>query len=247
MSAPQLPEDCQGALTDGGGARSPLKSDQLKTLRHAFGQVPDPRRPQSRRHPLTAMLTLIALGLLMGGRDMLNIWRKVAKLDDKQRAAIGLKVRHKQSGRLKMPGYDALNDLMNAIDPHAYAAALTAWLQANSGILPRSLALDGKSIGDGKCGMIVTLCRHEDGRPVAMIPATGKKEDCEVSEARALLADPAVRLENALVTADPLHNKEPTLRLVVEKGGDYLIGTKPNTSRRLNAVDAALDGTPFLT
>jgi hypothetical protein len=247
MSAPQLPEDCQGALTDGGGARSPLKSDQLKTLRHAFGQVPDPRRPQSRRHPLTAMLTLIALGLLMGGRDMLNIWRKVAKLDDKQRAAIGLKVRHKQSGRLKMPGYDALNDLMNAIDPHAYAAALTAWLQANSGILPRSLALDGKSIGDGKCGMIVTLCRHEDGRPVAMIPATGKKEDCEVSEARALLADPAVRLENALVTADPLHNKEPTLRVIVEKGGDSLIGTKGNTSNRFDAVEKALEGTPFLT
>jgi hypothetical protein len=54
-----------------------------------------------------------------------------------------------------MPGYDALNDLMNAIDPKAYAAALTGWLQANSGILPRSLAIDGKSIGDGKCGMIL--------------------------------------------------------------------------------------------
>jgi hypothetical protein len=24
--------------------------------------------------------------------------------------------------------------------------------------------------------MIVTLCRHEDGRPVAMIPATGKRK-----------------------------------------------------------------------
>ena len=53
--------------------------------------------------------------------------------------------------------YDALNDLFNAIDPRAYSAALTEWLQANSGILPLSLALDGKSIGDGKCGMIVTL------------------------------------------------------------------------------------------
>lgn len=101
------------------------------------------------------MLTLIALGLLMGGRDMLNIWNKVAKIDQRQREAIGLKVREKESGRLRMPGYDALNDLFNAIDPHAYSAALTEWLQANSGILPRSPALDGKSIGDGKCGMIV--------------------------------------------------------------------------------------------
>jgi hypothetical protein len=88
---------------------------------------------------------------------------------------------------------------MNAIDPKAYASALTEWLQANTGLLPRSLAFDGKSIGDGTCGMIITLGRHEDGRPVAMIPATGKKEDSEVSEARALLASPQVRLENALL------------------------------------------------
>jgi hypothetical protein len=247
LCAPQVPDDCQAGLTDGGGTRSPLKTDQLKTLRDAFLQVPDPRRPQSRRHPLSAMLTLVALGLLMGGRDMLNIWRRAAKLDQRQRAAIGLKVRHKESERLKMPGYDALNDLMNDIDPKAYAAALTQWLQANTGILPRSLAIDGKSIGDGKCGMIITLCRHEDGRPVAMIPATGKKEDSEVSEARALLADPQVRLENALITADPLHNKEPTLRGIVEKGGHYLIGAKGNTSNRFEAVEKALEGTPFLT
>ena len=44
MCAPQLPENCQAALVDSGGARSPLKVGQLKTLRHAFEQVPDPRR-----------------------------------------------------------------------------------------------------------------------------------------------------------------------------------------------------------
>ena len=155
LCAPELPEDCKAGLTAGGGARSPLKLAGLRTLRAAFALVPDPRRPQSRRHPLGAMLTLVALGLLMGGRDMLNIWRRAAKLDERQRAAIGLKVRHKGSGRLKMPGYDALNDLMNQIDPKAYAAALTEWLQANTGLLPRSLAFDGKSIGDGTCGMII--------------------------------------------------------------------------------------------
>ena len=245
MCAPQLPEDCAAAEVSQGGVRSPLKTPQLKSMRHAFGLVVDPRRAQSRRHPLTAMLTLIALGLLMGGRDMLNIWRKVACLDQRQREAIGLRVRHKESRLLKMPGYDALNDLFNLLDPNAYAQALTAWLQANSGLLPRSLALDGKSIGDGKCGMIVTLCRHEDGRPVAMIPATGKKEDCEVSEARKMLANPQVVLANALITADPLHNKEDTIRIIAEKGGDYLIGTKDNTPKRHEAVIEALQGIPF--
>lgn len=29
----------------------------------------------------------------MGGRDMRNIWRRTAKLDERQRASIGLRVR----------------------------------------------------------------------------------------------------------------------------------------------------------
>lgn len=247
MSARELPEACKGALVSRGGARSPLKQAGLKSLRDALAEVPDPRHPKSRRHPLPALLALIALGLLMGARDVLDIWRKVACLSQSQREAIGLRVRDKQTKRLKMPGYDALNDLLAAVEPAAYARALRAWLQANAGVLPRSLALDGKCVGDGRCGMILTLCRHESGRPVAMIPASGKKEDCEVSGARALLSDPQVELVNALVTADPLHNKEATVRVILEKGGDYLIGTKENTSKRLEGATRALDGTPFLT
>jgi len=247
MCARELPEASKGALVERGGARSPLKNGGLKSLRDAFLEVPDPRHPKSRRHPLPAMLALIALGLLMGARDVLDIWRKVGALSQSQREAIGLRVRDKKSGRLKLPGYDALNDLLAAIEPAAYARALTSWLQANAGQLPRSLALDGKSVGNGRCGMIVTLCRHEDGRPVAMAAASGKKEDSEVSEARALLAEPGVNLVNALITADPLHNKEATARVIVEKGGDYLIGTKENTSKRLDAAAHALKNAPFLT
>lgn len=247
MCARELPQVCQAAEGEGGGARSPLKVGQLNSLRDAFREVPDPRSATSRRHPLVAMLGLIALGLLMGARDVLDIWRKVACLSQSQRQALGLRVRDKQSGRLTMPGYDALNDLLGAIDPAAYARALTGFLQTHAGLLPRSLALDGKSVGNGRYGMIITLCRHEDGRPVAMTVACGKKEDCEVSEGRALLADPQVALVNALVTADPLHNKQDTVRVILEKGGDYLIGTKENTSKRLAGATQALQGTPFLT
>ena len=246
MSAPELPEKSKAAEVSRGGERSPLNTQQLASLRQAFELVADPRRAQSRRHPLTAMLTLVALGLLMGSRDMLNIWKNVSPLSQAQRRAIGLRVINKESGLLKMPGYDALNDLFNKIDPTAYAQAITAWLQANAGTFPRSLALDGKSIGNGKCGMIITLCRHEDGRPVGMIPATGAKEDSEVSEGRKLLKSEEVNLAGCIVTVDPLHNKTDTMRSVVQKGGDYIVGTKGNTSDRLEAAKSALEGTPFL-
>ena len=72
MCARELPAACQAAEGEGGGARSPLKVSQLQTLREAFGQVPDPRSAASRRQPLAALLGLVALGLLMGARDVLD-------------------------------------------------------------------------------------------------------------------------------------------------------------------------------
>jgi len=92
----------------------------------------------------------------------------------------------------------------------------------------------------------MTLCRHEDGRPVAMIPATGAEEDSVVSEGQDLLGSPEVNLAGAIVTLDPLHNKVEKMRTIVRQGGDYLVGTKDNTSNRLGAAEKALQNTPFL-
>ena len=84
--------------------------------------------------------------------------------------------------------------------------------------------------------MIISLCRYKDGRPVALIPATGKKEDCD----GALLNAPAANLVNKTVTLDLLHNKFDTLDTVVKKGGDYIVGTKDNTFKRLADTQNAL-------
>jgi len=46
------------------------------------------------------------------------------------------------------------------------------------------------------------------------------------------------------VTADPPHNKETTLRVITEKGGDCLVGAKANTSKRLEAAETRLNDTP---
>jgi hypothetical protein len=163
------------------------------------------------------MLELIALSLLIGARDALNIWRKVACLTQNQRQALGLCVRDKHNRRLTMPGFEALNDLLGAMDPAAYAHALTASLQAHAGLLPRSLGLDGKSVGNGKCGNYLQTVSSRGWTPAVMTVDLGDKEDCEVSEGRALLADPQDQLVNALVTADPLHNKTDTLRIILKK------------------------------
>jgi|TARA_B100000949_G_C14267491_1_gene445719 hypothetical protein len=191
------------------GARCALRCKELRSLRGAFENVEDPRHPKTRRHPFTAMLTLIAYGLLCGAPDVKTIWRKCGPLDQNQRRAIGLTKRDKKSGRLTLPGYDAINDLVNAIDPASLAMALNAWLREHADLLPKSLSLDGKDLGSkGQLGAIVTLCLQSTGQPVAMASYSGKKDDCELPVSQQLLAKESPELSNRVVTADALHTQK---------------------------------------
>ena len=85
--------------------------------------------------------------------------------------------------------------------------ALNLWLSVHQDKLPRSLALDGKDLGHN-LGAIVTLCRHEDGRPVSMASYSGKKDDCELPVAQKLLKQSGAILEGATITSDALHTQK---------------------------------------
>jgi hypothetical protein len=154
----------------------------------------------------SAMLGLLTYGLLGGAPDVKAIWSKCGPLNQAQRAAIGLTRRDPESRLLTLPGYDALNDLVNRLDPAALAAPLNHWLAANSDLLPKSLAIDGKDLGGkGKLGAIVTLCHHATGAPLAMQTYSGKKDDSELPVAQQLIAQSAAILANATITGDPLN------------------------------------------
>ena len=58
------------------------------------------------------------------------------------------------------------------LDPQALADSHNQWLAVHQDKLPKSLALDGKDLGPPH-----TLCRHEDGRPVAMASISSVKSN----------------------------------------------------------------------
>ncbi len=96
-----LPEEHrQGIAEVTCGARSALSCDILRSLKDAFKQVDDPRNPKNRRHPLSALLAMLAYGLLCGAPDVKAIWAKCGPLNQHQRDAIGLTRRHPVSGQL---------------------------------------------------------------------------------------------------------------------------------------------------
>lgn len=208
LSSPTpLPEIYQkGTMEAVAGARSALHCKTLRGLADVFHCVPDHRGVKSRRYAKIAMYTIIVHGLLTGAKSVKAIWRRSAAFDQKQRKAIGLNVRNKQ-GRLVMPSYDAINNFINGVDPNELGRLLNLWLAKHQDKLPKTLALDGKDLGHA-LGGIVTLCRHEDGRPVAMASYSGAKEDCELPIAQKLLESNASSLERAIITSDALHTQK---------------------------------------
>ena len=208
-----LPEPYKKAVAEvTAGARCALSCKQLRSLNEAFKGMKDPRKISAKRHPLGAMMTLICYGLICGAPDVKSIWKKCGALNQNQRRSIGLTYKHKGSGRLQLPGYDAINDFINKIDPKSLAKSLNQWLASHSDLLPKSLAIDGKDLGGkGKLDSIVTLCHQSNGQPLAMQTYSGKKDDCELPIARRLLASKQLNLSNSVVTADALHCQKKRL------------------------------------
>lgn len=226
LCADALAEPYRAGLAAHAGERCALRNRQLYSLFDAFQKVPDPRSRSARRYLIGAVLSLIALGLLRGAVHVSTILRTAQKLSQSQRAQLRLPLKKGTRFR-QVPGYDVFRQVLNRVDLEALARVLTEWLQSHADELPRTLALDGKTIRD-HLGLIVTLVDAEEAVPVAVAANLAGKGH-ELKTAQALLSSPQVSLTNAIVSADSLHCQDQTAHLITrEKGGDYLLQIRDN-------------------
>jgi hypothetical protein len=226
----------------------PLRKGQISSLREVLREVPDPRAV-NRKFPISSLLTLIAMGLLAGRKNLSEIQRYGQFLTQKQRAWLGWPLNATGTFR-HTPSYSALYNLLCKLDPHEFCAALGQWLAAYHGTLPRGLALDGKYVRD----LVLTLClsEHESGAPTAIAIATQapvnehSKKEGELTAARRLY--PSTPLHGATVTGDALHCEGQSAAMIVEAGGDYLFQLKANQPKALEfAQKLAQCASPLLS
>jgi hypothetical protein len=242
-----LPEDCGAGLSVAPSGTLPINAEQLGSLLDVFRRAPDPRDSNT-RYRIGPVLTLIAMALLAGRREIAEIARFATTLTPPQRRRLGLPRKKGTRAFYEVPGYGVFYQVLTRMDAQAFANLLNGWLQSRSGTLPQALALDGKMIRD-HIGLL-TLAQHEDGAPQAVAVYDQKEGTprCEQTAALALLKQlPA--LDDKIITADPLHCQRQHARTIVEKGGDYLLqikGNQPNLLKQAQGLDALKD-TPFLT
>lgn len=247
LRARQVPDEARAGLIHPPSGVLPVTQPQMKSLLDVLRRAPDPRDTNT-QFRIGPVLTLIAMALLAGRRDIAEITRFATTLTQPQRRQLGLPRKTGTRAFHKVPGYGVFYQVLTRMDPEPFAALLTGWLQQRSGTLPQALAMDGKMIRD-HIGLL-TLAQHEDGAPQALSVYDQKEgtERCEQTAALALIdAQPA--LDGKLITADPLHCQRKTARAIVEKGGDYLLqikGNQPHLWQQAQGMDA-LAATPFLS
>lgn len=125
-----------------GAPKIMLTAAQMRWLPQCFRTIPDPRRPQGRRHPLPVVLALAAGAILCGMRGYKAISDWVSRLGQKARQRFGCRREH---GRYVVPSKFVIRDCLVRVDPQALNRALDAWRQA-WGVQDDALAIDGKTM-----------------------------------------------------------------------------------------------------
>jgi len=246
LRAVELPPECRAAVVAAPSGQLPIKAQEMDSLQECFIKAPDPRDSNT-HYRIGPVLTIIAMALLAGRREIAEIVRFATTLSQPQRRRLGLPIKNGTKRFYKVPGYDVFYQVLTRMDPEAFAERLNGWLARCAGTLPQALAMDGKMIRD-HIGLL-TLAQHEDGAPQAIGIYDQKEgtERCEQSAATAVL-EKMPALDGKVITADPLHCQRKFGRVIVEKGGDYFFqikGNQPHLLKKAQALDGLKD-TPFL-
>jgi hypothetical protein len=202
----------KGAGSDADGVM-PINARQIESLHEALCKVPDPRAKNC-VYPIGAILSIVAMGVFSGHRDLKAIMRFANRMTLPQRKKLALPGFEKGSRYRKIPSCTAVYNLLTQLDLNAFSQVLSDWLAQHRGSLPVALALDGKFIRD-TVGL-VTLAVHDTGSPAAMIDASQKEGDgerCELKAAQKMIGRQE-DLTNTVITADALNAQKDTARAI---------------------------------
>lgn len=188
-----------------------------------FDELPDPRTGNATRHNLLNVLTIALTASICGaescvdfadfGRDRATLFGEFLKLDG------------------GMPSHDTFSRLFRILDPVQFSTCFSRFLDQLGAVGAGVVAIDGKTMrrsfdtAAGQSPLHVVTAFACERRLVLAQTAVRDKEN-EILAARDVLE--MFDIKGMLVTADALHCNVKTTRLIVDRGGDYLMALKAN-------------------
>jgi GNAT superfamily N-acetyltransferase len=119
-----------------------LSAQQMQSLPDFFVNIPDPRRPQGRRHSLPTVLAIACAAILCGMRGYKAIADWAQSLGPKARERLRCR---RVNGRYVVPSESIIRDVMIRVGPIDLDRSVQRWNQAY-GQQDTTLAIDGKTM-----------------------------------------------------------------------------------------------------
>lgn len=200
----------------------------IRPLVDSLHEIPDPRHPRGRRHPLAATLALICVATLCGYRSYSAMadWGRCYG----QKLARALGFTHD-----KTPCAATLYHVLRQLDVHLVEATLGEWAESVLTALPpatgepEALAIDGKTLrGSRKQGApaahLLSVLSHRLGLTLWQQAVADKTNEIPVLED----VLHGLVVEGRVITVDALLTQRAIAQRIVQGGGDYVMIVKGN-------------------
>jgi hypothetical protein len=206
-----------------------------RSLWAAFSKIPDPRDPSGRRHPLQAILTLAAVGMLSGARSLYAIAQFGRDHGQPFAAALGFT-------RERPPCCATLHYLFAALDRRAFEKAIRRWTRGRQTAGWQSVSFDGKSLrgvqGHQLPGVhLLAAFAHEAKIVLDQIPVDAKTNEHKT----ALELLDLIPVEGKVVMGDAMFCQRDLSRKIRRKRGHWLWPVKENQPDLRAAIVDAFD------
>jgi hypothetical protein len=213
-----------------------------KTLFEAFGEVPDPRDPLGKQHPLPSLLTAAVVAMLSGGRGLSAMAQWVRDHEELAPSLGFTRKKKKQKTKLKLPCTSTFHYLFKAIDIQAFEKVLTAWLlaQCPADRVQSVLNIDGKALRGSRRGAVPGVYLVAAYSPLLGTALAQLQVDCKTNEHKAALQLLKILpLEDTLVTGDAAFTQKDLCQKIIQRKGDYFLTVKDNQpTLKQNILDA---------
>lgn len=188
-----------------------------------FSALKDPRQLGKVVYPLPEVMLLILCASIAAADDFVEVQHWGETHTDFLRRFLPYK-----DG---IPSHDALNDLMNALNPKLFSECFVTWVNGLREGDPEIVAVDGKTsrrthaVSKGRKALHMVSAWASRQRLVLGQEATDVKSN-EITAIPLLLE--RLELKGALVTIDAMGCQTKIAAAILDRGADYLLAVKDN-------------------
>jgi hypothetical protein len=190
------------------------------SLWDALAWVPDHRRAEGKRYPLSSLLLIAIAAMLAWRRDQLGIVRWGRRLSRETLRAIGI-------DRDRVPAPSVWCELFQELDVTALEQALGDWVRGDAS--PGHVAIDGKRLRGSTTAQApgTHLLAAFSGRLKGVIGQLRVDPDAnEITAALQLLK--TLPLAGVTITGDAMFTQRAICKVIIDGGGDYFFTVKGN-------------------